>query len=67
MDLDPDTGHYRLTATVPPVEVNAIRASLGVRPLPHPVAGAVYGVLHCNGPLEEPIFSGRCSTGSLQG
>lgn len=58
MDLDPETGKYRIVATVPPVEANSIRASLGVRPLPHPVVGAVKGTLYCSGPLEEPVFSG---------
>ncbi len=58
MDLNPDTGHYRLSATVPHVEVNALRATLGVRPMPFPVAGAVRGVVHCTGPLEKPVFAG---------
>lgn len=58
MDLDPENGHFRLSATVPAVEANALRATLGVRPLPFPVAGAVRGVLHCTGPLEKPVFSG---------
>lgn len=58
MDLNPKTGTYRLQANVPGVEVNALRATLGVRPIPFPVAGALRGVLHCTGPLEKPIFSG---------
>jgi hypothetical protein len=58
MDLNPDTGQYRISASISPVDVNALRATLGARPTPHPVAGAVRGVLHCTGPLEEPIFSG---------
>lgn len=58
LDLDPDTGAYRLSATVPGVEVNWLRASLGVRPMPMPVAGAVSGTLHITGPLEKPVFSG---------
>lgn len=33
------------------VGVNALRATLGVRPLPVPVAGAVRGVLHCTGAM----------------
>lgn len=44
-----------------PVEVNNLRASLGVRPIPFPVAGALRGVLHVTGPLEKPIFSGSAS------
>lgn len=58
LDLDPDTGQYRLSAVIPGVEVNALRASLGVRPTPQPVAGALAGVLHVTGPLEKPVFSG---------
>lgn len=38
--------------------MNALRATLGVRPTPQPVAGAVAGVLHVTGPLEKPVFSG---------
>ena len=59
LDLDPLTGQYRLSATVPHVEINALRATLGVRPTPFPVAGAVGGTLHVTGPLEKPVFSGR--------
>jgi hypothetical protein len=59
LDLDPERGEYRLSATVPGVEVNALRATLGVRPTPFPVAGAVRGTLHVSGPLEQPVFSGR--------
>lgn len=33
------------------VGVNALRATLGIRPLPVSVAGAVRGVLHCTGEL----------------
>ena len=58
MDLHPLTGQYRLSATVPGVEANQLRATLGVRPTPFPVAGAVMGTLHVTGPLEKPIFSG---------
>lgn len=52
------TGEYRLSASVPGVEVNQLRATLGVRPTPQPVAGAIAGVLHVTGPLEKPVFSG---------
>lgn len=63
MDLDPETGQYRFSATVPGVEVNALRETLGVRPLPFPVSGAIRGTLHCTGPLEEPAFSGAQRVG----
>ena len=65
MDLDPDTGEYRFSATVPGVEVNALRETLGVRPLPFPLSGAIRGTLHCTGPLEEPAFSGVTTHMSL--
>ena len=58
MDLNPETGLYRLSATVAPMDLNELRRTLAVRPPPFPVAGAVRGVLHCTGPLEQPIFSG---------
>lgn len=58
LDLNPLTGQYRLSATVPNIEINALRATLGVRPTPFPVAGAVSGTLHVTGPLEKPVFSG---------
>eukprot|EP00210_Caulerpa_lentillifera_P007372 g7046.t1 len=61
MDVDPEYGEYRLTGVVSPVEVNVARASFGVRPMPNPVAGAVRGVVHCSGPLREPVFSGAIS------
>lgn len=51
-------GQYQLSARVAGVEVNALRATLGLRPTPQPVAGAVGGVLHVTGPLEKPVFSG---------
>lgn len=38
--------------------MNELRATLGVRPTPFPVAGAVAGTLHVTGPLEKPVFSG---------
>jgi hypothetical protein len=58
LDLNPEGGQYRLSASVPGVEVNQLRATLGVRPTPQPVAGCVAGVLHVTGPLEKPVFSG---------
>lgn len=58
MDLNPESGTYRISAIVPGVEANALRASLGVRPIPFPVAGGLRGLLHVTGPLEKPVFSG---------
>jgi hypothetical protein len=43
----------------PAVEVNAVRATLGAKPLPYPVAGAVNGHMQCYGALDEPVFAGR--------
>ena len=64
LDLNPDTGQYRLSANVPHVEANELRRTLGIRPPPLPVGGALRGVMHCTGPLEQPVFSGAfpCST-----
>ena len=59
MDLDPITGQYRFTASVPSVEMNDLRRTLGIKPLPMPVGGALRGVLHCTGSLEQPVFSGH--------
>lgn len=58
MDLDPVTGQYRFTASVPSVEMNDLRRTLGIKPLPMPIGGALRGVLHCTGALEQPVFSG---------
>lgn len=65
MDLDPTTGQYRLTASVPGVEMNDLRRTLGIKPPPMPIGGALRGVLHCTGPLEQPVFSGRPFTDVL--
>ncbi|CAL8466123.1 g5659 [Coccomyxa elongata] len=58
MDINPETGQYRLSASVPGVEANELRRTLAIRPMPFPIGGAVRGVLHCTGPLETPVFSG---------
>eukprot|EP00798_Chlamydomonas_sp_ICE-L_P004358 gene4358-14478_t len=58
MDLNPDGGSYRLSADIPGVEVNALRATLATRPLPMPLAGALRGIMHITGPIEHPVFSG---------
>ena len=59
LDLNPLHGEYRISASVPEVEVNALRASLGVRPTPFSVVGSVSGTMHVTGPLEKPVFSGH--------
>ena len=61
--MTPETGQYRLSATAPGVELNELRKTLGIKPLPYPIAGAARGVMHCTGLLEEPIFSGVGSFG----
>ena len=53
------TGQYRFTASVPSVEMNDLRRTLGIKPLPMPVGGALRGILHCTGTLEQPVFSGH--------
>lgn len=59
LDMNPLYGEYRVSASVPSVEINALRATLGVRPTPFPVSGAVSGTMHVTGPLEKPVFSGH--------
>ena len=51
-------GQYRLSANVAHVEANDLRRTLGVRPPPLPIGGALRGIMHCTGPLEQPVFSG---------
>lgn len=60
--INPETGEYDISAEVSPTDVNAVRATLGARPLPYPAAGAVKGQFTCYGALENPIFSGRMKT-----
>lgn len=64
MDLNPETGQYRLSANVSSVEANDLRRTLAIRPLPFPVCGGVRGVLHVTGPLETPVFSGAPAAAS---
>ena len=56
--INPDSGQYRLSGEVAGVEVNELRKTLGVRPTPYSVGGAIRGVLHVTGPLDQPVFSG---------
>lgn len=58
VDLVPHTGRLRVSAAIGPAELNAARATLGVRPLAVPLAGAVEGMIQVTGPLEKPVFSG---------
>lgn len=58
IDILPDTGEYHLSAQIDGVEANSLRETLGARPTPRPVAGALRGFLHCTGPLEKPLFMG---------
>ena len=62
LDLNSAGGEYRLSAQVRPVEVHNLRETLGVRPIPRPVAGTVKGFLYCSGPLDSPVFTGRAET-----
>ena len=58
IDVTPQVGEYHLSATVPSVEANDLRETLGGRPPPRALAAALKGVLHCTGPLEKPVFMG---------
>lgn len=58
MGINPDSGQYRLSGEVAGVELNELRKTLAIRPTPYSVGGAVRGVLHVSGPLDQPIFSG---------
>ena len=55
-------GEYRISAQIAGVDVHDLRETLGVRPPPRPVAGAVRGFLYVGGPLEYPIFTGSAET-----
>ena len=57
--MNPDSGYYHLSADVPGVEANELRKTLGIRPTPNSLGGALRGVLHITGPLEQPVFSGE--------
>ena len=58
IDITPEVGEYHLSATVPCVEANDLRETLGGRPLPRALAAGLKGILHCTGPLEKPVFMG---------
>lgn len=67
--VQPGSGHigeYRISAQIPGVDVHALRETLGVRPPPRPIAGAVRGFLYVGGPLDFPIFTGSAETISPQ-
>jgi len=63
--LNPDCGQYSIQAKVDAVDVNALRATFGGRPMPYPVAGALGGSMQCYGPLEHPVFTGSVETRAL--
>eukprot|EP00850_Spirogloea_muscicola_P014510 SM000105S13855 [mRNA] locus=s105:52652:63657:- [translate_table: standard] len=66
MDLNPSHGEYRLSCQVPGIDANALMQTLGAKPPPLPLAGAVKGVVHCRGPLETPTFEGTAELSSSQ-
>lgn len=55
-------GEYRLSGQIAPIEAHALRETLGVRPPPRPLAGALKGFLYVSGPLEAPVFTGQAET-----
>lgn len=55
-------GEYRLSGQIAPIETHALRETLGVRPPPRPLAGALKGFLYVSGPLEAPVFTGQAET-----
>jgi hypothetical protein len=55
-------GEYRLSAQIAPIEAHALRETLGIRPPPRPLAGALKGFLYLSGPLEAPVFTGQAET-----
>lgn len=56
------SGEYRISAQVSGVDTHALRETLGVKPPPRPMAGAVRGFLYVGGPLDFPIFTGSAET-----
>jgi hypothetical protein len=56
------SGEYRISAQVSGVDVHDLRETLGVKPPPRPMAGAIRGFLYVGGPLEYPIFTGSAET-----
>lgn len=55
-------GEYRISAQVSGVDVHDLRETLGVKPPPRPMAGAIRGFIYVGGPLEYPIFTGSAET-----
>lgn len=55
-------GEYRISAQIAGVDLHDLRETLGVRPPPRPLAGAIRGFLYIGGPLEYPIFTGSAET-----
>eukprot|EP00897_Mesotaenium_endlicherianum_P001207 jgi/Mesen1/1113/ME000123S00282 len=58
MDLNPIGGEYRISAQVAGVELNSLMKTLGAKPTPLPLAGALKGAVVCRGPLDIPTFEG---------
>jgi len=55
-------GEYRISAQVSGVDVHDLRETLGVKPPPRPMAGAIRGFIYVGGALEYPIFTGSAET-----
>ena len=67
MSIHPLTGEYRLAARVDPVELNALRETLGTRPMPYPAAGAIHGEMMITGKLDKPVYTGTAYLAPLPG
>ncbi|KAJ7565427.1 hypothetical protein O6H91_02G060300 [Diphasiastrum complanatum] len=62
IDLNPESGEYRLSCQASGVEVNALMDTLDVQPPPFPLSGVVRAIVYCRGPLDAPIFDGSAES-----
>ena len=48
---------YKMSECKTLVDVHALRETLGVKPPPRPLAGALRGFLYVGGALDSPVFT----------